>query len=331
MTFKTRFQRRALLAMALSASVLTLLGTRTTIAETYPDRPITIVVPFAAGGGTDSIAREIGAHLQKKLGKPVVIENVGGGGGAIGASRVAESDPDGYNLLFVTSTFVTHAAVDSSVPYDVNKDFTPIAQLGHGPLLVVVNKGVAPNTIQELIAAAKDAPDDYAFASAGPGSINHLSGELFNQMTGTEILHIPYKGSGPATLDLVGGSVQLFFATVPTMLGQVKAGEVKLLATTGAERSSLFPDIPTVQEAGIQNFDVETWWGIVGPAGLPEPIVEKLNAAINEVLEIETVKKRFVGEGASVTQDKPGKLGETISTELTDWKTLVGEAGIKAK
>lgn len=331
MTFKSKFTRRTLLAIGLSASAMTMLDAGVASAQTYPDRPITIVVPFAAGGGTDSIAREIGAHLQEKLGKPVVIENVGGGGGAIGASRIAESDPDGYNLLFVTSTFVTHAAVDSSVPYDVNKDFTPIAQLGRGPLLVVANKAVEPNTIQELIAAAKATPDDFAFASAGPGSINHLSGELFNQRTGTQILHIPYKGSGPATLDLVGGAVQLFFATVPTMLGQVKAGEVKLLATTGAERSSLFPDTPTVEEAGVQGFDVETWWGIVGPAGLPQSIVEKLNGAINEVLEIETVKKRLLGEGAEIVQDQPSKLGETISTELTDWKTLVAEAGIEAK
>ena len=331
MVSNANYYRRAFLASAFATSVMAALGTASASAQTYPDRAITIVVPFAAGGGTDSIARELGAHLQEKLGKPVVIENVGGGGGAIGASRIAESDPDGYNLLFVTSTFVTHAAVDSSVPYDVNEDFTPIAQLGRGPLLVVTNKSVKPNSIQELIAAAKETPDDFAFASAGPGSINHLSGELFNQRTGTEILHIPYKGSGPATLDLVGGAVQLFFATVPTMLGQVKAGEVKLLATTGAERSSLFPDIPTVQETGVQGFDVETWWGIVGPAGLPQPIVEKLNGAINDVLEIDSVKKRFVGEGAEVMRDQPSKLAQTISTELDGWKTLVKEAGIEAK
>lgn len=296
--------------------------------DAYPTRAVTITVPFSAGGGTDSIAREIAAHLQEKLKQPVVVENVGGGGGSIGAARVASSDPDGYNLLFVTSTFVTHAAVDTSLAYDVTTSFSPIAQLGRGPLLVVVNKNIAANTIPELVAAAKENPDDYAFASAGPGSINHLAGELFNQRAGTEMVHIPYQGSGPATFDLLAGSVQVFFATVPTMLGQVKAKEVKLLATTGAARSALFPDVPTVQEAGIPDFDVETWWGIVGPANLPTPIVEQLNSAINEIVALDSVKERLTGEGAEIVSAAPEALKDTISKELAGWKALVETAGI---
>lgn len=297
-------------------------------AQAYPDRAVTIVVPFAAGGGTDSIAREIAANLQQKFGQPFVVENVGGGGGSIGANRVAEAEADGYTLLFVTSTFVTHSAVDTKVPYDVNADFTPIAQLGRGPLLVVVNKDVPVTTIPELVTLAKDDPDALAFASAGPGSINHLSGELFNQRAGTEILHIPYQGSGPATFDLVGGAVQMFFATIPTMKGQVDAGEVKLIATTGAERATIFPDVPTVQEQGIADFDVETWWGVVGPAGLPEDVVAELNAALNEAVASEKVTTRLEGEGATVVNAGPEALGETIATELSAWQALVSDAGI---
>ena len=301
------------------------------MAETYPSRAVTLVVPFAAGGGTDSIAREIATHLKKSLGQTVVVENQGGGGGVIGASRVANAQADGYTLLLVTSTFVTHAAVDKSVPYDVSKSFSPIALLGRGPLLVVVNKKLPVNTIGDLVKQAKADPQSLNFASAGPGSINHLSGELFNQLASTKMTHIPYKGSGPATFDLLSGAVQVFFATAPTMLGHVKTSEVKLLATTGAERSRLFPDTPTVKEAGVGTFEVYTWWGVVGPANLPPSIVEKLNAAVNEVVALNSVQQRFTGEGAETFRGAPNKLAETISTELAHWRKLVASAGIKTQ
>ncbi|WP_051660824.1 tripartite tricarboxylate transporter substrate binding protein [Bosea sp. 117] len=300
-------------------------------AQNYPQRAITIVVPFAAGGGTDSIAREVAAHLQTSLGQPVVVENAGGGGGSIGSSRVANADPDGYTLLFVTSTFVTHAAVESGLPYDVVKSFTPIAQLGRGPLIVVTNKDVPVGSIGELVSKAKADPEAFNYASAGPGSINHLSGALFNQLAGTTMTHVPYKGSGPATFDLLSGAVQVFFATTPTMLGQVKAKEVKLLATTGAERSPLFPDTPTVKEAGIEGFEVYTWWGIVGPSNLPRPIVEQLNKAINDVVALDSVRGRLIGEGAEIVRGTPDQLAQTISSELTHWRKLVADAGIAKK
>jgi tripartite-type tricarboxylate transporter receptor subunit TctC len=253
-----RIAAPALAGMALTA-LLGLARPATAHAQAYPQqRPITLVVPFAAGGGTDSIARELGRHLQGKLGQPVVIDNRGGAGGAIGASYVAQAKPDGHTLLFVTSTFVTAAATDRSLPYDILKDFTPISMLGRGPLLLVVNRDTGIASVKQLIDAAKARPDALNFVSAGPGSINHLSGELFLQRTGVRMTHIPYKGSGPATMDLVSGQAQVFFATVPTILGQVRGERVRLLASTGKTRSALFPDTPTVAESGVAQFNVDT-------------------------------------------------------------------------
>src|SRR5258706_3614365 len=250
--------------------------------QAFPQRPLTLVVPFAPGGGTDSLGRELGKLLQERLGQSVVIDNRGGAGGAIAAAQVAQAKPDGYTLLMVTSTFVTVAATDRKLPYDILKDFTPIAMLGRGPLLLVVNKDTPITNVSQLIDAAKKKPDALNYVSAGPGSINHLAGELFVQRTGATMTHIPYKGSGPATLDLLAGQAQVFFATVPTILGQVKGERVRLIATTSAKLRKLFPDVATVPEAGVRDFAVETWWGVVGPPGLPPEIVRPLNGRINE-------------------------------------------------
>jgi tripartite-type tricarboxylate transporter receptor subunit TctC len=298
------------------------------VAQDYPQRPITIVVPFAAGGGTDNIARAMAGPLQEKLGQPVVIENRGGGGGSIGASQVAKAKPDGYTLLFVTSTFITNAAIDKSLPYDVVKSFSPISLLGRGPLIVVTNKDTGIKTIGDLISKAKADPDALNYASAGPGSINHLAGALFTQRTGTTMQHIPYQGSGPATFDLLGGNVEVFFATAPTMLGQVKSGEVNLLATTGSERGALFANTPTVQEAGVKDFEVYTWWGIVGPAGLPAEIVTKLNQVINEVGASQDLQKRFTDEGAEPFKGTPDQFTQSLKTEFEHWRKLAEDAKI---
>ena len=298
-------------------------------AQGYPHRPITLVVPFAPGGGTDSLARELGKLLQDKLGQPVVIDNRGGAGGAIAAGQVSQAKPDGYTLLFVTSTFVTVAATDRKLPYDILKDFTPIAMLGRGPLLLVVNKDLPVTTVAQLVDAAKKKPDAFNYVSAGPGSINHLSGELFVQRTGARMTHIPYKGSGPATMDLIGGQAQVFFATVPTILGQVKADKVRLLASTGAQRTPLFPDVPTVQESGVKSFAVETWWGIVGPPGLPPVVVATLNKAINASAAAEEMKKRFETEGAERFAGPPAELGNVLRNELDGWRRVVREGGLK--
>jgi tripartite-type tricarboxylate transporter receptor subunit TctC len=318
---------RALFAAALFAGVCL---PQMVLAQGYPQqRPILLIVPFAPGGGTDSIARELAKYLQGKLGQSVVVDNRGGAGGAIGAAFVAQAKPDGHTLLFVTSTFVTAAATERSLPYDVLKDFTPIAMIGRGPLLLVVNPGIGIASVKQLIDAAKARPDALNFVSAGPGSINHLSGELFMQRAGVRMTHIPYKGSGPATLDLISGQAQVFFATVPTILGQVRGERVRLLATTGKTRSRLFPDAPTVAESGVGQFAVDTWWGMVGPAGMQPTVVTLLNQAVGEATAGDALRKRFADEGAEPFRGGPAEFADVLRDELRNWRKVVQDAGIK--
>ena len=297
-------------------------------AQDYPKRPITIVVPYAAGGGTDSIARDLAKLMSDKLGQSVVIENKGGGGGTIGSSSVAKANPDGYTLLFASSSFVTQAATEKKQSYDVNKDFAPVAMIGRGPLIVVANKVTGAKTIPELISASKAKPEGFTFCSSGPGTILHLAGELFKQRTGANLTHVPYKGSGPATTDLLAGRTQVFFATVPAMLPYVKRGQIELLGVTGAQRSALFPNTPTLTEAGVPNYNITTWWGLLAPAGTPEAIVTKLNAVVNDVASKDPLKGRLASEGAEPFSGKPAEFGSTLSSEYALWKDLLKTGNI---
>ena len=317
--------KAGVLAMALAAMPLM------AQAQDYPKRPITLVVPFSAGGGTDSIARELAKYLSEKLGQPVVVDNRGGSGGAIAAKTVARADPDGYTLLFVTSTFVTHATTDAKASYDVKKDFTPIAMIGRGPLMIVTTKGLGVKNVAEFVEATKKKPEGLDFCSSGAGSVTHLAGELFIQKTGAKLTHVPYKGSGPATVDFLAGRTHAFFATFPTMLQYVKSGAVDIIATTGATRSPLFPQVQTVAEAGIPDFNITTWWGIVAPAGLPRPVVARINALVNEASAREPLKGRLVNEGAEAYSAAPEKFQDMLDSELTMWKTVVRTGNIKVE
>jgi len=288
-----------------------------------------MVVPFAAGGGTDSIARDLAKALSDALGQPVIVDNRGGGGGAIGAQMVAKAEPDGHTLLFITSTFVTHAATEVTPSYDVEKDYAPIAMLGRGPLMVVTNKDLGLKNIADLIALAKKSREGVNYCSAGLGSINHLSGELFKQKTQIPMTHIPYKGSGPATLDLLAGRVQVFFATMPTMLQYVETNRVTLLAMTSEKRSPLFPNIPTVSESGIPGFEISTWWGVVAPAGTPAVIVQTLNQEITKAASKDPIKGRLLKEGAQLYQTTPVQMQKLLSNELQQWRSVVKSADMK--
>ncbi|WP_144639864.1 tripartite tricarboxylate transporter substrate binding protein [Bordetella genomosp. 13] len=315
--------RRALLAVAATAAVaLPTLGW-----AQYPDKPIKLIVPFAAGGGTDSIARDMARTLSDRLKQPVVVENRGGGGGSIGAGMVAHAEPDGYTLLFATSTFVTNAAAEVTTQYDVEKSFAPIALIGRGPLLVVTTKDLPVDSVADLRKLAAGKPGEINFCSAGAGSINHLSGELFKQKAKVDMTHVPYKGSGPATVDLLAGRVQVFFATVPTILGQVKDKRVKLLAVTSKERSRLFPDTPTMAEAGVPDFDISTWWGVLAPAGTPQAVIDTLNKAVNAAASDELVRRRLTEEGADLYAGKPADFARTLSSEMTLWRGVVKQSG----
>jgi len=298
-------------------------------AKDFPQKPINLVVPFAPGGGTDSIARDLAKNLTEQLGQAVIVDNRAGGGGAIGAQMVAKAEPDGYTLLFVTSTFITHAATENTLSYDVIKDFTPIAMIGRGPLMVVANSELGLKSIQDLVKYTKTNPNGVNFCSAGQGSINHLAGELFKQKTNLEMTHVPYKGSGPATLDLLAGRVQVFFATMPTMLQYVKSNKVTLLAMTSDKRSSLFPLVPTVSESGVPGFNITTWWGVVAPATLPPEILKKLNQEIRIASTKEPLKTRLVSEGATPFQTEPDEMQVILEKELKMWRDLVKTANIK--
>ncbi|MBB1624316.1 tripartite tricarboxylate transporter substrate binding protein [Achromobacter sp. UMC71] len=297
-------------------------------ADVYPSRPITLVVPFSAGGGTDSIARDMARTLADKLGQSVVVENRGGGGGSIGAGMVANARPDGYTLLFATSTFVTNAAAGISTSYDVLKSFAPIAMLGRGPLFVVTAKDLKLRSVADLRKLAATPEANLNFCSAGNGSINHLAGELFKQKANAVMTHVPYKGSGPATVDLLAGRVQVFFATVPTILSQVRDQRVDLLAVTGKTRSPLFPDTPTVAEAGVADFDITTWWGVLAPAGTPSDVVGKLNQAINAAASDTLVRERLQHEGAQAISGSPDDFGQALSAELRMWRGVVQQSGM---
>jgi tripartite-type tricarboxylate transporter receptor subunit TctC len=297
-------------------------------ASSFPQKPITLIVPFAPGGGTDSIARDLAKTLSEKLGQAVVIDNRGGGGGSIGASMGSKAAPDGYTLLFVTSTFVTHAATDESAGYSIEKDFSPVAMIGRGPLLVVSNKSLPVKTLSELIQFSNQT-QDINYCSAGLGSINHLSGELFKQKTGAKLTHIPYKGSGPATIDLLAGRVQVFFATIPTILPYVETDRVNVLAITSEKRSPLFPGIPTAAEAGVPGFNLSTWWGIVAPAGTPPDIVKKLNEAINYAASKDPLKARLTKEGAQAYKITPAEFQKVLSGELKLWQGVIKNANLK--
>ena len=299
------------------------------MAQSYPAKPITLVVPFAAGGGTDSIARDLAKTLAEKLGQAVVVDNKGGGGGIIGASSVAKALPDGYTLLFATSTLVTNAAAEAGAPYDVIRDFAPVAMIGRGPLMVVTSKSLGVKNIAQLLTSAKARPEGLDFCSAGPGSINHLAGELFKQRTMANLTHVPYKGSGPATLDLLAGRVQLFFATVPTILPYVKDGRVDLLAVTGEKRSKLYAKVPTMAESGVKDFNITTWWGILAPAGTPPGIVAKLNQAVNDASAQDPVRSRLLNEGADPANGTPADWSRTLSEELTMWRGVVKSGSLK--
>lgn len=297
----------------------------------YPSRPITLVVPFAAGGGTDSIARDIAKNMADRLHQPVIVDNRGGAGGALGADAVAKGKADGYTLLFATSTFATNAASVDKLPYDPVKDFAPVAMIGRGPLLVVASKQLNVKTVPELITAAKARPDGLNFCSAGNGSINHLAGEMFRQKAGLTMTHVPFKGSGPATIELLSGRIDLFFATVPTILSYVRADKVSLLAVTSAKRSPLFPNVPTVSEAGIAGLDVSTWWGVLAPAKTPATIIDALNRAINEAAAAEPVKGRLVQEGADSVRLTPAAFGQELHKELELWRGVANHPGMGLK
>ncbi|HXX07600.1 MAG TPA: tripartite tricarboxylate transporter substrate binding protein [Pseudolabrys sp.] len=325
-------RRREFIALLGSVTLWPLSTQAQSSASDYPNHPITLIVPYAPGGGNDVVARAVADPMSKSLGQPVVIENRGGAGGSVGTRQVAKSPPDGYTLgLGGTGTLAVDPTLYPNVGYDPRKDFAPIGLIATTPLIVLVNESVPARNVQELVALAKTQPGKLNYASAGTGSGIHLGTVLFAESAGINITHIPYKGSGPALTDLLGGHVQIYFSSLPPAVGLVKEGKLRALAVTSLKRSASFPDIPTVAEQGLPGFEAVLHYGIVAPAGTPRPIVDKLNGALRAALNDPTVNGHLATEGAEPLPTTPEEYAADIDREETKWSALVKKSGATAK
>lgn len=295
----------------------------------YPDKPVRFLVPYPPGGGTDVIARIVQPKFQQVLGQPIVIENRGGGGGSLGTDVVAKAAADGYTVLFTLSSHTINPAIFTRLPFDTAKDFEPVGTVASLPQILVAHPSFEANTVKELIEVAKKKP--LQFASVGNGSPSHLAGELFNLRTGVKIGHIPYRGGGPAITDVIGGQVPLLWVSIPAAAGFVKNGQLKALAVSTVKRSAAFSNVPTVQESGVADFEVDSWYAMFVPAKTPKAVIEKLNKALNTVVADPEVKEKLLAQGSEGVGGTPEALQHTVQAELVKWAKLVKDANIKAE
>ena len=321
-------KRRSFLA---ALAVLAMAGTAPAQAqESFPDKPIRLVVPFAAGGSTDLVARVVAQAMGDRLGQQMVVENRGGAGGNLGATAVAEADPDGYTILMGTiATHALSASLYAEPPFDPEKDFAPIVLLVTVPNVLTVNKDYPVKTVKELIARLKEHPGEEVYSSSGNGTPLHLSGQLFMSMTGTEMVHVPYKGSGPALVDAISGAVPINFDNLPSSTGFIKSGALRALAVTTKTRAAIFPDVPTMEEAGVPGYETNTWNALFAPAGTPPEAVAKLNAAANAALVDPEVKKRLADVGAETVGGTPAQLAAHVTAEIARWRPVIKAANVK--
>lgn len=298
-------------------------------AQTFPDRVVTLVVPFAAGGSTDLVARVIAAKMSDLLGQQVVVQNVGGGGGNIGAANVAKADPDGYTILM--GTVATHALnplILKTKPYDPEKDFAPVSLLVVVPNVLVVNPQLPVNNVKELVDLLKANPGQYSYASSGNGTPLHLSGELFKSMAGVDMAHIPYKGSGPALNDVLGNQVPIMFDNLPSSSSHIKGGTLRALGVTTKERASSFPDVPSIGET-VSGYETYTWNALFAPAGTPPEVVAKLNEAANKAMADPSVAERMKEFSAEIVASTPEELAAHVKAEIEKWTPVVKDANIQ--
>ena len=300
-------------------------------ADTYPSRIVKLIVPFPAGGTTDIFARHIGDRLAKAFGHNFVIDNRGGAGGNIGSDAVAKAEPDGYTLLVGTvGTHAINSSLYTRMTFDPLKDFAPVAYLAGVPNIMEVNpKNVKATTVEEFIAEAKAAPKKLSFASSGNGTSIHLSGEMFKQMTGVELVHVPYRGSAPAVNDLIAGQVDVMFDNLPSSIEQVRGGNLRAIAVTSLKRSVALPDVPTIAESGLPGFDASSWFAIFAPAKTPPEIVAKLNAEVLKALADPELQKRFADIGGEIRPYKPDELAALVKAEIEKWAKVVKTSGAK--
>jgi tripartite-type tricarboxylate transporter receptor subunit TctC len=295
----------------------------------YPTKPIKLIVPYPPGGGTDVIARIVQERFQAQLGQPVVIDNRGGAAGSIGTELAAKSAADGYTVLFTLSSHTINPAIYAKLPFDTQRDFEPVAMVASLPQILVANASFPVNNVAELVAMAKAKPGSLSYATVGNGSPGHLAGELFKLRTGTEMTHVPYRGGGPAVTDVMGGQVPLLWVSIPAAAQFVKAGKLKALAVSTTKRSAAFPDVPTMQEAGIADFEVDSWYAMFVPTKTPKAAIEKLNRVVNTVVREPEIRDKLLAQGSEGVGGTPEQLGKVVSTELVRWNKLAKEANIR--
>jgi tripartite-type tricarboxylate transporter receptor subunit TctC len=314
-----------------SAAVCVLLLAQASIAAAqFPNRPLRLIVPFPPGGGTDILARPLAQKLTERWGQQVIVDNRAGAGGGIGSDLAAKSLPDGYSMVLGTNgTHGINQSLYRSMPYDTLKDFTPVTQVAIAPNILVLHPSVAANSVRELIALAKSKPGALNYASPGNGTPPHLAAEIFKRMAGVDMTHVPYKGAGPAVIDLLGGQMQVMFANAPVVLPHIRAGKLRALATTSAQRLSILTEFPTIAESGLPGYEADTWYGIFAPARLPADVLKRLNADFAHVLHLPDIKSLFASQGAEVVGNPAEKFRLIVADEVAKWARVIKETGIR--
>ena len=330
MRLEGTLSRRHLLALAAGIACATALPLQAQ-PDAWPTRPIKLVVGYAAGGATDVIARLVAVKLGERLGQPVVVDNRAGANSNVGAEVVAKSPPDGYTLYVFTIANTINASLYGKLGYDPQKDFEPIGLIAKIPNILVVNNNLPIKSVADYVRFAKASKDGITFASSGSGSSIHLSGEMFKMQAKLNMLHVPYRGSAPAVTDLLGGQVQSMFDNTPSALPHVQGGRLRAIAITSAKRSPLLPDVPTVAESGFPGFDVQSWFGLAAPAGTPKPVIDRLNAELNQVLAAPELRQRFQDLAASTEPGTPEQMRSFATAEIQRWREVVKTSGAKAE
>ncbi len=323
--FPRGLTRRAMLASGAAAVVPAALHAQ----PAWPNRPIKIVVPFPPGGSNDILARMLADKLGPRLGQAVIVDNKGGAGGTIGTDFVAKSPADGYTLLFASGSITTNVASGKKLPYDLMNDLQPIGVVAEGPYVVVVSNDIKAANLKELLDLARAKPRSINYGSPGTGGMNHLGTELLASSAKIELLHVPYKGIGPAFTDLMGGTLNMALPSLASMIPHLRGGKMRALATTGAKRSPLAPDLPTVSEAGLPGFKFEVWWGLLGPARMPAPVLKRLNDELNAVLGLPDVREILSREGATPQPSSPEEFRNLIRSDIGRWAKLIKDAGLQ--
>lgn len=319
-------------SLLLSSVTILALMAASASAQNYPEKPVRVVAPFPAGGAADIVARQVLQGLSSNIGTQFIVDNRAGAGGAIGAEAVARAAPDGYTLLFASSSVLSiNPHLGAKTSYDVLRDFTPVVLVGYAPNVLVIHPSVPAKSVKDLIAIARAKPGALNFASNGAGTLSHLTGELFMRRAGITMVHIPYKGAAPATIDTIAGNVSVLFAAYPSISAQERSGRLRALAVTSAKRVEIAPNLPTVAEAALPGFESSQWWGLYGPAGLSAPIVNRLNTESNKVLKTAEVKKRLAADGADTAGGTPQQLATYHRADYEKWGKVVKAAGIKGE